>query len=105
MQLSSIAAVFALLGVSQAWDINFVAQRNGKVKRVMANGTKRGNCINLRSDYDWPTTSILFHPQTAGWPDANSYAAYSKADCKGSAYYGVEGQQNPNKRFLSYRVK
>lgn len=105
MRLFSTLMILAIIGLAQAWSINFFAEKGDKMKRVSANGTKRGNCINLRSDYDWVTTSITFYPQTPAWPDPNGYTAYSKANCKGTAYYGVEGQQNPKRRFRSYRVK
>ncbi|KAM5528375.1 hypothetical protein FOXYSP1_18856 [Fusarium oxysporum f. sp. phaseoli] len=104
MRLFSTLMILAIIGLAQAWSINFFAEKGDKMKRVSANGTKRGNCINLRSDYDWVTTSITFYPQTPAWPDPNGYTAYSKANCKGTAYYGVEGQQNPKRRFRSYRM-
>lgn len=100
MKISSIVSALAIVSVTQAWTIIFV----GKSKRVTADGTERNECNNLRSDFDQNTVSILFHPETSGWADATGYAAYSKANCKGTAYYGVKGQQNPNRRFRSYKV-
>ena len=104
MKFFSFVLALTMLSMAQGWSIHFSAYKNGKTKRVDANGTKRGKCINLRSDYDWTTSSILFHPETTFYPDAKGYTAYNKANCKGSAYYGVKGQQNPKRRFRSYRV-
>ncbi|KAH7006950.1 hypothetical protein EDB80DRAFT_777598 [Ilyonectria destructans] len=104
MKVSSILATAIMASVAQAWTLDFFAVKGTQTKKVLTNGHEKNKCTNLRSDYNWPTTEIHFNPETGGWPDAKGYTAYSKTNCKGTAYYGVEGNQFMKKTFKSYKV-
>lgn len=104
MKVSSILAAAVMASMAQAWTLDFFASKGTQTKKVLTNGHERNKCTNLRSDYNWPTTEIHFNPETGGWPDAKGYTAYSKTNCKGTAYYGVEGNQYMKKTFKSYKV-
>jgi hypothetical protein len=108
MKFSPVVAVTVVLGLSKAWDIQFYNKNlnTGTVHhKVLADGTERGHCNNIRSDYHYVTTELYFDGGTNFYPDAHSYTAYADADCKGKSYTGVNGWQWPDRTFRSYKVK
>lgn len=96
----SIVSILAIASAAEAWQITFFSNSG----YVSANGKKSGGCQNLRSDYTGVTTDLSFNAETSYYPDPDGYTAYASANCKGAAYYGVQGNQKPNKTFKSYRI-
>ncbi|KFY13837.1 hypothetical protein V491_06243 [Pseudogymnoascus sp. VKM F-3775] len=100
MKLSSIISILAIASAAEAWQITFFSN-SGTVHAV---GKRSGGCQNLRSDYKGVTTQLSFNAETSYWPDPDGYTAYASSNCKGAAYYGVQGNQYPKKTFKSYRI-
>lgn len=105
MKFTSIIAAIALASSTQAWKLEFYSD----TQKVLTSGTERNECNNLKSSYNTKTTAVYFNPKTNNWPDPTGYSAYSKADCKGTKYFGAKGWQYPDAngdgtRFRSYKV-
>jgi hypothetical protein len=105
MKVTSIVAAIALASSTQAWYLHFYSD----TQKVITHGTERNECNNLKSSYNTKTRDIYFYPKTDNYPDPTGYTAYSKADCKGTKYFGASGWQSPDKkgdgtRFRSYKV-
>lgn len=101
MKITTIVAVLAIAASTEAWSLDFFSNTG---KRVSADGRSFGNCVNLRSDYTGTTKEVHFYVETPLHKDPVGYTGYTKTNCKGTAYYGVEGTQFPKKTFKSYRV-
>ncbi|KFY29641.1 hypothetical protein V494_08578 [Pseudogymnoascus sp. VKM F-4513 (FW-928)] len=101
MKISSIVSVLAIAAAADAWRIDFFSNSG---KRVSASSTGNGGCTNLRSDYTGTTKEIHFYPETPLYPDPTGFTAYASTNCKGAAYYGVEGTMFPKRTFKSYRI-